>query len=73
MNEFENNLNKVIEAKKAFIDAVNAMEAARNEKGVEASVDKDMFRLMMRDDFGADIRKALDKLGALELRNRYDH
>lgn len=70
MNEFENNLNKVIEAKKAFIDAVNAMEAARNEKGVEASVDKDMFRLMMRDDFGADIRKALDKLAILELRNR---
>ena len=73
MNEFENNLNKVIEAKKAFIDAVNAMEAARNEKGVEASVDKDMFRHMMRDDFGADIRKALDKLAALELRNRYDY
>lgn len=70
MNEFENNLNKVIEAKKAFIDAVNAMEAARNEKGVEASVDKDMFRIMMRDDFGADIRKALDKLAILELRNR---
>ena len=70
MNEFENNLNKVIEAKKAFIDAVNAMEAARNEKGVEASVDKDMFRRMMRDDFGADIRKALDKLAILELRNR---
>ena len=73
MNEFENNLNKVIEAKKAFIDAVNAMEAARNEKGVEASVDKDMFRLMMRNDFGADIRKALDKLATLELRNRYDY
>ena len=73
MNEFENNLNKVIEAKKAFIDAVNAMEAARNEKGVEASVDKDMFRIMMRDDFGADIRKALDKLATLELRNRYDY
>lgn len=73
MNEFENNLNKVIEAKKAFIDAVNAMEAARNEKGVEASVDKDMFRHMMRDDFGADIRKALDKLETLELRNRYDY
>ena len=73
MNEFENNLNKVIEAKKAFIDAVNAMEAARNEKGVEASVDKDMFRHMMRDDFGRDIRRALDKLAELELRNRYDY
>lgn len=73
MNEFENNLNKVIEAKKAFIDAVDAMEAARNEKGVEASVDKDMFRRMMRDDFGADIRKALDKLAILELRNRDDY
>lgn len=73
MNEFENNLNKVIEAKKAFIDAVNAMEAARNEKGVEASVDKDMFELMMRNDFGADIRKAVDKLAALELRNRYSY
>ena len=70
MNEFEKKLHEVVEAKKAFIDAVDAMEAARNEKGVEASVDKDMFRRMMRDDFGADIRKALDKLAILELRNR---
>lgn len=72
MNEFEKKLHEVVEAREVLIKTVAEMEAIKAENP-DLKADKHFFEELVKNDFGADIRRAIDKLAALELRNRYDY
>lgn len=70
MNEFEKKLHEAIAARDTFIKVVNEMEAIMEEAECKTLTDKKKFEVLMKYGFDEDMRKAVDKLRTLELRNR---
>lgn len=70
MNEFEKKLQEAVEARDAFIKAVEEMEAIMNEAEYKTLMDKKAFEDLMKYAFDLELNRAIDKLRELELRNR---
>lgn len=70
MNEFEKKLQEAIAARDTFINCVNEMEAIMDKAECKTLTDKKAFEDLMKYGFDEDMRKAVDKLRTLELRNR---
>ena len=70
MNKFEAKLQEVVNHRDEFIKAVDEMEAIIEAAECKTLTDKKKFEDLMKYGFDEDMRKAVDKLRTLELRNR---
>lgn len=70
MNEFEKKLQEAVEARDAFIKAVEGMEAIMDKAECKTLTDKKAFEDLMKYAFDLELNRAIDKLRELELRNR---
>ena len=72
MNKFEAKLQEVVNHRDEFIKAVDEMEAMMEAAECKTLTDKKAFENLMKT-FENDMRKAVDKLRTLELRNRENY